>query len=99
MGSFLQSGAAACAFLSLQHGFETKHSRAQCEAMIEDWVIKGADDHLTERTMRMAFGLPKLKINAAQSAKEAPTPKSVPLKALLESPPDVEVGTHTHTPG
>ena len=97
--SLLQSGAAACTFLSLQHGFEKKHSRAQCEAMIEEWVINGADDHLTERTMRMACGLPKLKINAAQSAKEAQTPKSVPLQALLESPPDVEADTHTHTPG
>ena len=33
--NFLQSGPAACAMISLQHGFESRHSKEQCEALGE----------------------------------------------------------------
>ena len=55
---FMQSGPAARALISLQHGFEAKHTREQCEAMIEAWVVDGMDDDVTQKTMRMACGLP-----------------------------------------
>ena len=86
--TFLQSGPAACALLSLQHGFELRHSRVQCEAMIESWVTKGCDDNLTERTMRMACGLPRLQVSSTATVKAVNAETPAPLQALLASPVD-----------
>ena len=41
----------------MQHGFEAKYSKAQCEDMIESYASMGRDDWLTEDSMRIARGL------------------------------------------
>ena len=55
---FLTSKPAALAGLRLQHGFEMKHSKSDCEAMIENYAALGGDGGLTEDTLRLACGLP-----------------------------------------
>ena len=46
---FLISGPAILAALQLQHAFESKHTKAQCLDMIEQWAYFGGDDGLTEK--------------------------------------------------
>lgn len=54
---FLTSGPAAAAGIYLQHGFEVRHSRDECHAMIERYAALGGDGGLTEDSMRLACGL------------------------------------------
>lgn len=55
---FLVSGPAVLAALQMQVAFEMKHSKADCEQMIEDYAYWGGDKGLTEQTMREACGMP-----------------------------------------
>ena len=55
---FLVSGPAVLAALQMQIAFERKHSKAECEQMIEDYAYWGGDKGLTEQTMREACGMP-----------------------------------------
>jgi len=55
---FLASPQAAAAGLRLQHAFEMKFTRDECFNMIEAYAALGGDGGLTERSMRIACGLP-----------------------------------------
>ena len=54
---FLESGPAVAAGLRIQHAFETKHRKKDCEAIIEGYAYLGGDLGITEAKMRQACGL------------------------------------------
>ncbi len=66
--AFLAAGPTVVAGLRLQHGFESKFSRHECETMIEEYAGLGGDDWLTEDTMRLACGVPLRNRRAADEA-------------------------------
>ncbi|CAE8656395.1 unnamed protein product [Polarella glacialis] len=55
--TFLVSPAAIAASLRIQYGFEQKHSKELCRQMIENYVVLGGDEGMTEERMRFACGL------------------------------------------
>ncbi len=55
--TFLVSPAAIAASLRIQYGFEQKHSKEGCRQMIENYVVLGGDEGMTEERMRFACGL------------------------------------------
>ncbi|CAE8616915.1 unnamed protein product [Polarella glacialis] len=55
--TFLVSPAAIAASLRIQYGFEQKHSKEVCRQMIENYVVLGGDEGMTEERMRFACGL------------------------------------------
>ncbi|CAE8584402.1 unnamed protein product [Polarella glacialis] len=55
--TFLVSPAAIAASLRIQYGFEQKHSKEGCR-QIENYVVLGGDEGMTEERMRFACGKP-----------------------------------------
>ena len=53
----LISGPYVAAGIRLQHGFEIRFSKIECQQIIEDYASLGGDDGLTEETMRRACKL------------------------------------------
>eukprot|EP00435_Cladocopium_sp_Y103_P038419 s1353_g10.t1 len=68
LGEFLISGPAIAAALQLQHAFEMKHDKEDCRNLIEQYVVWGGDQGLTEKCMREACSLPPREARAAQTA-------------------------------
>jgi hypothetical protein len=55
--NFLVSPGAVAASLKIQYGFELKHCKEECRQMIENYVVLGGDEGLTDERMRSACGL------------------------------------------
>jgi len=87
--AFLRSDPAVLAGLRLQHAFESRNSRDQCEGIIADYVCRGGDDGKTNEYLRVACGLAPLKSEqpAAPSNAAAVEPMLLGLDLAL-TPPD-----------
>ena len=64
--SFLRSGPAIAAAMLIQHGFELRHCKQDCENLIEQWVLE-KDGGLTEAEMRVACGLEAKPTNRSEN--------------------------------
>lgn len=87
--SFLRSGPAIAAAMIIQHGFELRHGKKDCEDLIEQWVLE-KDGGITEAEMRTACGLEAKPNNRSDN--------STPAMALLAQasavhPIPTQVGT------
>ncbi len=47
--------------MRLQHGFERMHNREACTTLLDDYVLRGRDQGITEKYLREACGLPPVK--------------------------------------
>lgn len=69
---FLKSGPSIAAGLRCLYGWLSKHSEADCRAVIEDYAVGGGDEGLTEAMIRVSCGLSQ-RIYPARAARTAGT--------------------------
>ena len=87
---FLTGPDAAAAFLRKLENFMTMYSEADCRAIIEDCVLGGGDEGLTEEIMREACGLPVMPRTDA--------PEATPRTELSEAFPHLGPAQAPSTP-
>ena len=79
---FVVSTQAVGAAIKIQHAFESMNSQADCLRLIDEYCNQGGDLGYTEKTMRLACGLP---LHTAGGSTGEAQPTSVALRQAVEA--------------